>query len=209
MTNEQIASRCQNCGCAKKEHNVRKPYACPTRGTRSHWTPWTAEAYEAAQEAGKAAGEPQEAAPAAQEPAACPHCGKRAIAPLEGKAWECHDCGETFDWPAQEAAPRALDITPNFAAMFTQFLNDAASAGATLSSGLCAAQFDTYPETPKAFARRAAVLRAVQAFVAPATIALQCATSGRDIERIREVMAQTLERLNKAAAEYENEAEEN
>jgi hypothetical protein len=55
MTKEQIISRCINCGGTKKEHGVKKPYRCPTKLEESYWNPWTAEAYEAAEEAGKAA----------------------------------------------------------------------------------------------------------------------------------------------------------
>src|SRR5579862_2744854 len=130
MTNESITIRCRNCGNTKKEHGVRKPYACPTRLKDTSWEPWATDAYKAAQEAGKAAAAP------AQEPA------------------------------------RELDLTPNFSAMFNQFAKDAANAGEYLAASLCVAQFASgnYQESPEAYARRAAVLRAVQAFLAPATI---------------------------------------
>lgn len=48
-----VTTRCQNCGGTRKEHHVRKPYRCPTRLTESCWLPWTVEAYEAAEKAGK------------------------------------------------------------------------------------------------------------------------------------------------------------
>jgi len=27
----------------------------------------------------------------------CPHCGQRNTQWLEGKTWECYDCGQTFE----------------------------------------------------------------------------------------------------------------
>jgi hypothetical protein len=50
-----ITRRCQNCGCTRKEHDVRKPYQCPTRLKGTYWKPWTVEEYEAAVKAAREA----------------------------------------------------------------------------------------------------------------------------------------------------------
>jgi hypothetical protein len=186
MTKEQITSRCEHCGGTKKEHGTRKPYACPTRLKETAWKPWTIEAYEAAID------KTQEAAVAS---------GKAAMAAQE----------EPPVIPAvPQEEPREIDLTPNFAGIFQQFARDAASAGESLAAGICVAQFGSgnYTESPENYGRRGAVLRAVQAFLAPASIALGCATSARDIERIREVMAKALEHVNQRAMEFESYAEE-
>jgi hypothetical protein len=52
MTEAQITSRCMHCGCTKREHAIRKPYACRTRLADTHWKPWTVEAYRKAEEDG-------------------------------------------------------------------------------------------------------------------------------------------------------------
>lgn len=57
-----ITARCQNCGMTRKEHGVKKPYACKTRLKDTSWEPWTQEAYEAAVAAGKAVAAGQEEA---------------------------------------------------------------------------------------------------------------------------------------------------
>jgi hypothetical protein len=58
MTNEQIVSRCENCGGLKREHRRRGgALKCPTRLKDSEWKPWTVEGYQAAEDAGKLASE--------------------------------------------------------------------------------------------------------------------------------------------------------
>lgn len=161
MTDQQITSRCENCGGLKKEHGVRKPYKCPTRLKDTAWTPWTVESYAAALEAA------QEAAPV------------------------------TAATMAQEAAaPQEFDLTPNFARMFHGFVREAGLTGATLTSGI------------KAATGHAAILRAVQVYLAPVTVAINCATSVAEIEQVRTVMADVLARVDKAASEAEAEAED-
>jgi hypothetical protein len=185
MTNEQIISRCRHCGGTRKEHATRKPYRCPTRLATSYWEPWTLEAYREAEEAGRIAAaarvEPQEPA--------TPH---------------------TAAQEAQEAqeATRYVDCTPNFGRLFEQFARDARYAGGSLSASLCAAQFDEYPEDARGLERRAKVLRVVQGYLAPLTIALQAATTVQAIGELREIASEVLATVDRWAGEFENQAED-
>ena len=102
-----------------------------------------------------------------------------------------------------------FDLTPNYGVIFKQFAKDAANAGEYLSAALYRAQTGPgcWENTPEIYARRAAVLRAIQEYLAPVTIALQCATSVAEVEQVREVMAETLKRVDTWAAEFEGLSE--
>ena len=126
----------------------------------------------------------------------------------DAQAQACARWSEPAAQEAPQAPPvREVNLTPNFGRLFTQFIRDAAQAGGTLSASICAAQFDSYPEAPRDIARRAAVLRVVQGFLAPATIALQAATTAEAIQQLRDMMADTLATLDRWASEFEAASE--
>jgi stage V sporulation protein SpoVS len=81
-----------------------------------------------------------------------------------------------------------FNLTPNFKGLFDQFLRDADNAGQELPRQI----MNVITQSSKA-------MRIFQGFLAPATIALQCATSVAEIERLREMMANTLTKLDNTA----------
>jgi hypothetical protein len=81
--------------------------------------------------------------------------------------------------------------------LFKRFLQDARNAAAAKYT----ASDRDGPLSRKARAQR---LRAIQAVIAPITVAAQCATNGAEIEQLRAALGDILHALDEIASRLEN-----
>jgi len=101
-----------------------------------------------------------------------------------------------------------IKLEPDYHFLFRRFLEDAKNAGASLDQNLGEAHSDGRASAEEHLTNHARVLRTVQGLIAPLTICLQSATSMSEIQQLREVMAEILERLNQDAMQAEMKAED-